>query len=138
MYDNLKEISYTFPSVNFATGSSQKMKIPRTAGMARVLDMLVSATILFTQVTTPAIVQVGDGVTPDIFASLTIGGLAANSTIGGSDQTGGIFKAVYLGGNYNSGAGLHDLVATFVAPTGGTPAGTATVIIVVGYDTIGV
>lgn len=135
-YDNATPVCYNFPAVNFATSSTQKMKIPRGSAEARVMDILVSATVLFTQVTTPAVVQVGDGTTADIFASLTIGALAAGSTIGGSDVADGVFNAVYLAGNYNSGAGLHDLIATFVAPTGGTPAGTATVIVVVGYDQI--
>jgi hypothetical protein len=135
-YDSLAEVTYTFPGVNFATTTTGKMKIPRSAKMARVLDIFVNATVLFTQVTTQAIVQVGDGSTPDIFASLALGALAATNTIGGSDVTAGVFKAVYLAGNYNSGAGLHDLIATFVAPTGGTPAGTGTVTIVVGYDQI--
>jgi hypothetical protein len=135
-YDNAKAVCYPFPAVDFSTGSTKKLKIPRGSAEARVMDILVSATVLFTQVTTPALVQVGDGTTPDIFASLTLGALAAGSTIGGSDVANGIFNAVYLAGNYNSGAGLHDLIATFVAPTGGTPAGTATVIIVVGYDQI--
>lgn len=135
-YDNAKVVCYPFPAVDFSTGSTHKLKIPRGSAEARVMDILCSATVLFTQVTTPALVQVGDGTTADIFASLTLGALAAGSTIGGSDVANGIFKAVYLAGNYNSGAGLHDLIATFVAPTGGTPAGTATVIIVVGYDQI--
>lgn len=135
-YDNLTPVSYTFPAVNFATTTTQKMRVPRKATLARVLDILVSATTLFTQVTTQGIVQVGDGSTPDIFAALFMGALAAGNTLGGGDSTAGVFKAAYLAGNYNAGAGLHDLVATFVAPTGGTPAGVGTVIIVVGYDQI--
>jgi hypothetical protein len=145
-YDSLRMVSYTFPGVNFASGSSQKLKIPRGSRMARVCDILVSATVLFTQVTTPAVVQIGDGTTANAFGQLSLGALAAGNTIGASDVLGGLFgvgnqygnaaTAVYLAGNYNSGAGLHDLIATFVAPTGGTPAGTATVIVVVGYDQI--
>jgi hypothetical protein len=145
-YDNLSEVCYTFPSVNFASGSTAKMKIPRGAKMARVCDILFSATVLFTQVTTPANVQIGDGTTANAFGQLSPGALAAGNTFGASDVTGGLFgvgnqygnaaTAVYLAGNYNSGAGLHDLIVTFVAPTGGTPAGTATVIVVVGYDQI--
>jgi hypothetical protein len=145
-YDNLTEVAYQFAAVNFATGSTQKLKIPRGSKLARVQDILVSGSVLFTAVTTPAQVQIGDGTTANAFGSLTIGALAAGNTIGASDVTGGLFgaantfgtagAAVYLAANYNSGAGLHDLIATFVAPTGGTPAGTATVIIVVGYDQI--
>lgn len=138
-YDNLKVVSYTFAGVNFAAGTStKKLKVPRGAQLARVLDIILQASIVFTQVTTPALVQIGDGTTPDIFASLNVGGLAAGSTIGAGDITGGIWKANYLGYNYNAGAGLHDLIATLVAPTGGTPTGTADVLIVVGYDVISV
>lgn len=136
MYDNLLPVSYPFAALNFATGSTAKLKIPRHSTLARVLDILVSGTVLFTQVSTPASVQIGDGSTPNIFGQLVIGALAAASTIGAGDVTNGLNGAVYLAGNYNSGAGLHDLIATFVAPTGGTPAGTANVLIVVGYDQI--
>lgn len=136
-YDNLKAVSYSFAGVSLASGNvTKKLKVPRGAQMARVLDILLAASVTFTQTTTPAIVQIGDGTTADEFASLTVGGLTSGSTLGGGDVAGGVFKAVYLAGNYNSGAGLHDLIATFVAPTGGTPAGTADVIVVVGYDDI--
>jgi hypothetical protein len=145
-YDSLTEVCYNFPGINFAAGSTAKLKIPRGAKMARVLDILFSATVLFTQVTTPANVQVGDGTNVSAFGQLSPGALAAGNTFGASDVVGGLFgpanqygnagAGIYLAGNYNSGAGLHDLIATFVAPTGGTPAGTATVIIVVGYDQI--
>lgn len=136
-YDNLLEVTYAFAAVNFATTTTQKLPIPRTSKLARVLDIMVGqATVTFTQTTTPAAVQVGDGTTAAAFASLTIGGLVAGNTITGNDQAKGVWIANYLAGNYNAGAGLHDLVATFVAPTGGTPAGTGTVYIVVGYDQI--
>lgn len=135
-YDVLTPVSHTFPGVNFATTTTAKIKIPRKATMARVMDILASATVLFTQVTTQAQVQVGDGSTPDIFAALFMGALASGNTLGGSDSVAGVYKAAYLAGNYNSGAGLHDLIVTFVAPTGGSPAGTATVVVVVGYDQI--
>ena len=138
-YDNLKAVSYSFAGVNLASGNvTKKLKVPRGSQMARVLDILAAASVTFTQTTTPAVVQIGDGTTPDVFASLTLGALASGSTLGGGDVAGGVFKAVYLAGAYNSGAGLHDLIATFVAPTGGTPAGTADFIIVVGYDVISV
>lgn len=133
-YDQLSPVQYNFVAKNYAAGSSALLKVPVGAQMGRVLDILLNCTVTFTQVTTPAAVQVGDGTTPDKFASITIGALASGTTMGGSDVTNGVFKAVYLAGNYNSGAGLHDLTATFVAPTGGTPAGTADTTIIVGYD----
>ncbi len=135
MYDNLKLISYPFPGVNFGGGTTTgKLPIPRGANMARVMDIFVTATVVFTQVTTPALVQVGDGTTAAAFAQLNIGGLAVGNTVSGRDND--TFVAVYNAYGYNSGAGLHDLIATFVAPTGGTPTGTGNVLITVGYDTI--
>lgn len=136
-YDDLVPVSYRYSAVNLASGNvSKKLKVPRGATLGRVLDILMEASVTFTQVTTPAVIQVGDGTTADAFASLTVGALASGSTLGGGDVAGGVFKAVYLAGNYNSGDGLHDLILTCVAPTGGTPAGTADIIIVVGFDQI--
>jgi hypothetical protein len=137
-YDNLVTYAVRFPGVNFGAGTtSQLLKVPRKCKLARVLDIFVNGTVLFTQVTTPAIVQIGDGTTPDIFASLVVGALAAGATIGGGDTLNGVHKSFYLAANYNSGAGLHDLTATFVAPTGGSPAGTGDVTIILGVDQIG-
>lgn len=141
-YDPLNAVTYTFAAVNFGAGNStQKLPIPRSARFARVMDIMVSCSTTFTQVTTGALVQIGDGTTPAAFAQLAIGGLTAGNTISGRDQTSvtGCWIANYIGGS-NLAVGvngiLHDLVATFVAPTGGTPAGVGTVFIVVGYDTI--
>lgn len=135
MYDNLKVVTYDLGTVNFATGSVQKLKIPRGVGQARVLDILMNCTVTFTQVTTPALVEVGDGTTANQFASLTVGALTAGNTLGASDVTNGILQNVYDSGNYPS-APLHDFTVTLVAPTGGTPAGTAAVSVVIGYDQI--
>lgn len=134
-YDNLKTLTYGYPAVNFAAGNAtHKVAIPRGAQYARVLDIMVEATVTFTQVTTPGLVQVGDGTTANQFAQLSLGGTAAGATIGSADSA--VRRVDYLKGNYNSGAGLHDLTITFVAPTGGTPAGTGNVFITVGYDQI--
>jgi hypothetical protein len=137
-YDNMYQVTYQFPAVAFGSGTTTaKLYVPRTVKQARVLDIFVAGTVLFTQVTTPALVQVGDGTTANAFAQLTVGALAAGNTVGGSDTPAvGVWRANYLAGSYNAGAGLHDLIATFVAPTGGTPAGTGTVTIIMGYDQI--
>lgn len=134
-YDNYKTVTYKFAAVNFASASALKLPIPRGAKFARVLDIMLSASVTFTQVTTPAQMQVGDGSTANKFAAIVVGALAAGSTLTGNDVS-QVWNANYLAGNYNSGAGLHDLIATPVAPTGGTPAGTADVYILVGYDQI--
>lgn len=134
MYDRPVFQTYTFPAVNFATGSSNKIPVPRKATQGRVVDIAVQATTTFTQTTTPGYVQVGDGTTPAAFAQLNMGATAANDTLSSGDQA--VYVATYQKGNYNSGAGLHDLIVTFVAPTGGTPAGAGTVIINMAWDQV--
>lgn len=129
-YDAYHLVNYHFAAKSFATGSTAKLPIPRGAKFARVLDILLVASVTFTQVTSPALVQVGDGTTADAFASITVGGLAAGNSLSGNDVA-QVWKA-----NYLANPALHDLVATFVAPTGGTPAGTADVYILVGFDQI--
>lgn len=134
-YDNLRTVTYSYAAVNFASGNAtHKVAVPRGCQMARVLDIMIEATVTFTQTTTPGLVQVGDGTTAAKFAQLSAGGTASGSTVGSGDQA--IWISNYLKGNYNSGAGLHDLTITFVAPTGGTPAGTGNVFITIGYDDI--
>lgn len=135
-YDNPISLNYKFAAVNFATGSTAKIPVPYKAQGARVGDIAVVASVTFTQVTTPGLVQVGDGTTADKFASLNIGGTTSGNSIAGGD-VGGVYKAYYLAANYNSGAGLHDLIVTFVAPTGGTPAGTGDVYVSMLWDQIG-
>lgn len=133
-YDNLKIVTYAFPAQSFATNGTAKLTIPKGAAMARVLDTLLTCTTTFTQVTTRALVEVGDGTTANAFWSLTVGGLTAGNTMGARDQTAPAFQGVYDSGAYTPV--LHDLTVSWVAPTGGTPAGVATVLIVVGYDQI--
>lgn len=134
-YDNYKTVTYKFTGVDFTSSPALKLPIPRGAKFARVLDVMLAATTTFTQVTTPAQLKVGDGTTADKFAAIVVGALASGSTLTGNDVQ-QVWNANYLAGNYNSGAGLHDLVATPVAPTGGTPAGVADVYVLVGYDQI--
>lgn len=134
MYDNLKVVTYSFPAQSFATNGSAKLLVPKGAKMARVMDTLITCTTTFTQVTTPGILEIGDGTTANKFWSLTIGGLTAGNTMGAGDVTLPCFQSVYDAGAYVSA--LHDLTATFVAPTGGTPAGVANLLIVIGYDQI--
>lgn len=137
-YDNMLEVTYQFPALNFVSGAgAYKLPIPRSARFARVLDIMVVCTTTFTQVTTGAVVQVGDGVTAAQFAQLSIGGLTSGNSITGQDQTNGVWRSNYLA-QQNPAVGtagvLHDLTLTIVAPTGGTPAGVGNLYVVVGYD----
>lgn len=139
-YDNMFPVTYKFPALNFVTGAgAYKLPIPRTARFARVLDLMVVCTTTFTQTTTGAVLQVGDGVTAAAFAQLSIGGLTSGNSITGQDQVGGCWRSNYLA-QANPAVGtngvLHDLTMTVVAPTGGTPAGVGDVYVIVGFDTI--
>lgn len=141
-YDSSIGFPYKFAGLNFVSGAgTYKLPIPRSARFARILDIMVVATTTFTQTTTDAIVQIGDGVTANAFAQLHLGGLAAGSSISGRDLTSqfGVWNANYIALSNpavgNAGV-LHDLVMTIVAPTGGTPAGVGDVYVVVGFDQI--
>lgn len=139
-YDNLKSVTYKFAAMNFvADAGTYKLPIPRTARFARVEDIMVVCTTTFTQTTTGAVVQIGDGVTAAAFASLPVGGLTAGNSITGEDLTDGVWVANYLA-QANPAVGtagvLHDLTMTIVAPTGGTPAGVGDVYVIVGFDQI--
>lgn len=131
-YDKPLTFNFKYSAVNFAVGGTQKIPLPRGARYARVCDILLVSSVTFTQVTTPALVQVGDGTTPDKFASITVGALAAGSTLSGND----VAPAHVWKDNYVANPVIHDLVVTFVAPTGGTPAGTADVCILLAFDQV--
>lgn len=135
-YDSPFSFLYQFPAINFVSGAgASKIPVPRGAKQARVLDLQITATTTFTQTTTPGLVQIGDGTTANKFAQLSAGATAAGSTITGND-TGGVFLSEYIAQNYNSGAGLHDLTMTVVAPTGGSPAGVGTINVIMAWDMI--
>lgn len=136
-YDDLMTKTFTFPGVVFTAGGTKKLQLPFGAKLARVLDISVRASVTFTQTTTPALVEVGDGTNASAFAQLNCGAVAAGSTIGGADVGGVEVQPPYNAQNYNSGAGLHDLILTFVAPTGGAPAGTGDVEVSLGFDRVG-
>lgn len=140
-YDSSITVPYLFAGVNFAAGSTTKIPLPRSVRFARVCDIMVLATTTFTQVTTDAIVQVGDGVTANAFAQIHLGGLVAGNSLSGRDLTSqyGVWNANYIA-QANPAVGvagvLHDLTVTFVAPTGGSPAGAGNVTIICEFDQI--
>jgi hypothetical protein len=136
-YDLPHTATYQYAGVNFATTTTGKIPVPRKCTKGRVLDIAVYATTTFTQTTTAGAVEVGDGTTATKFANLSTGGTVAGNSVTGNDQTSGpVYQSTYFAANYNSGAGLHDLIVTFLAPTGGTPAGVGNVFIIMAWDEI--
>lgn len=128
-YSNPDRRSYVFPAVAFGTGTAQSFQGPKGKA-GRLVDIHVSCTVLFTAVTTPAYVQVGTAATPAANAALALGTLAATDAI--SAKGNGVTTAYTL--TTDQIAADTQVEVTFVAPTGGTPAGTGTVAVVVDWD----
>lgn len=135
MYDRLTPISYNLGSVDFASGADSTISIPLPPGvkMARVLDVILQVTEVFTAVTTPAKVLVGVAADPDSMVSMTIATPAAGTLVN---------LRTYPGSNlavYNAGGTMGTVTALLVSlidTTGGTLTGTADVTVVIGYDQI--
>ena len=132
MYDNPTRITYTYPSLAFGgTSSSTTIKPPRGLYQARIEDIHVAVTVLFTAVTTPAYVRLGYSADHDYYAELNMGTAAASAGYGTVDITGAtspIYRRIDLRNDPTPGT-LTGVLVNFVAATGGTPAGTGTVAI---------
>lgn len=124
-YDNPLRVSYSFAAIDFGTTKTRYIRGP-AGKRGRVVDATLSVTTLFTAVTTPAHVEVGPSGTLTAALDWTLTTNAANSTTNASQQS-GAFKtgvASYL-------AADTDVLITFLAPTGGSPAGVADAHIVI-------
>ncbi len=127
-YADANRISYSFPAVNFATSSSQSITGPKGKA-GRIKTCHVSATTLFTAVTTQARVDLGNATTANAYGTESLGTLAAGAS-----------TAIDDGSNAASSLTMPRVAAdvpikvSFVAPTGGTPAGVGTVTVVVDWD----
>lgn len=121
--------AYSFPAIAFGTGSSQTIRGPKgKTGIVR--DIHVSATVLFTAVTTSGRVDVGNSTTAAAAGSLTLGTLAAGgsrSVLDGQDATSALVSGYICPADT-------DVKVSFVAPTGGSPAGTGTVTVFIDWD----
>lgn len=108
----------------------------------RVVKAQAQATVSFVGTTTPAKVQVGDGVTANKFLDLFMGAAGAGTAAAGVVDT-QTTPAALTGMNKTDGTPLipNNLIqpdaqattVTFLAATGGAPAGTADVQIVVDW-----
>jgi len=130
-YDDPKVITYNYSALNVGGGTiTRKIRVPKGALQARVLDIHTFATVTFTNVTTTARVQVGVAGALGKFADAQIDDLAANAAQSFADTNGG--GAIWTSQVDN----VAELTVTFVAPTGGTPAGTADFTIAIAWDHI--
>lgn len=130
MYDQPKLLNYHFPAVNIGSTVTRKIRVPKGAQSARVFDIHAFATTLTTAVTTSGRVQVGVSGDLDKYADFDIGILAAGAAKSFRDVDG--FESFWMAAVDD----VDELTVTFVAPTGGTPAGVVNVDIAIGWDGI--
>lgn len=130
-YETPKTLSFVFPTVDIGAGNgSAKFRLPK--GMkGRVLDIHLSATETFTAVTTPGTVALGTASDADAYVDETsLGTLAAGECVALSVASGANFLRD-ADGTIKVLPADTDVVLTYVAPTGGTPAGIATITVFV-------
>lgn len=131
-YENPTTVCYSFPALAFGgTGSTSTIRSPRGLVQGNIRDIHAAVTVLFTAVTTPAYVRLGYSGTAAYFAELSMGTAAASAGYNLRDA-GTISRKIDLVNDATSGA-LSGVLVTFVAATGGTPAGTATVTVVIDW-----
>jgi hypothetical protein len=136
-YDNPRyRIPYVYPALAFGgASSSSTIKPPRGMNQGTIEDIHVAVTVLFTAVTTPAFVRVGYSADHDYFAELGMSTAAASAGFGSRDiaaTTNVIFRKIDMVNDSVSGA-LASVLVNFVAATGGSPAGTGTVVIPISW-----
>lgn len=125
-YSQPTRITYSFGTIAFTTALTQAVNPPVNHNMGRVGEIHVRVTVTFTAVTTPALVNIGTAGTAAKYAQLSMGtaaaGTAANiGSAAGTPPNVGlvVFSDINL---------VRDAVTALqfqvVAPTGGSPAGT--------------
>ena len=107
--------AYAFGSHDFGAGG-ESLSVKGPAGKkGKLIDICVSATETFNAVTTEGFVNVGTGADPDAYASFGLGTLADTDSALASTVSGDIIDPDIPADT--------QVEVTFVAPTGGTPAG---------------
>ena len=72
--------TYSFGAIAFTTALTHYIVPPPLAASGRVVDIHVRATVVFTNVTTPAYVQIGTPASAALYAQLAMGATAAGAT----------------------------------------------------------
>lgn len=125
-YSNPIVVTYKFASHDFGAGAgATSFKAPNGYTSGRILDVgLMDITETFTNTTTPGYVRVGTTGTAAAYAELDCGVAAATDTYNTQNDTGAITAADITN---------TQVEVTFVAPTGGTPAGIGCAYVVVAW-----
>lgn len=126
-YSSPLVLSYALGQFDFGAGGDTHKLIgpPGLRGMIVGVD-LFKVTEAFTATTTPAYINIGDGSDADKYVSMSLGTTAIDAVDTSQDaeifhETAGMFAAD------------EQPVVTFVAPTGGTPAGIGEVMVHVAW-----
>lgn len=138
-YDNPIVFNYTFGGeVDFSGVSPDVYHIqpPIGAQQGQVYDIQVSATLLFTNDSSGALIRVGTNADTDKYAELDMQATAANIVHGSYDYD--IFGTARDGfidmlRDGTAGAALDFVEIGYVAPTGGSPAGKGWVTVTMGW-----
>lgn len=130
-YANPFPRTYVFDDINFATSTTAKFKGPKGLE-GRVRDISVNGQVLFTAVTTPAYVRVGkaDNSADAAYAEVPLGTLAAGGVIVATQDAPSTWRKTGAAGILPMNT---EIKMSFVAPTGGTPAGTGDVTVTVDW-----
>lgn len=119
-------VTYVFPAVDLSAGNVVEdiQGPPGLRGLVKAISVY-NVTVTFNAVTTAARIDVGiqAGDTDAYVISAGLGTLAADAALT-PVLTAGVVGTLPIG---------EDALVTFVAPTGGTPAGTATFAITINY-----
>jgi len=147
-YDNPARISYNEVSIDFGAGTTTfPIRVPRGVTRGRIEEILIhDITEDFTDDTTEGGVQIGDGTDADKYCDMRIPDAAdvgANFNLADALAIDADTLKNQLGDNDLAGPGVFDvgasgddiaeIVATYLAPTGGTPGGIAAVTIVIAW-----
>lgn len=128
-YSNPNVITYGLGLQAFTSAIAIKVVPPLRHNRGVILDISCAVTILFTAVSTPAYVRVGTDADPDKYAELNMGTAASGSAYNSRDFPRAILSDIDLARDEVS-----DVRIATIAPTGGTPAGSAHVWIPIAWS----
>lgn len=128
-YSNPKIITYALGVQAFTTPITRFVKPPRRANRGVIVDIATSVTVLFTAVTTAGFVRVGTAGDNAKYAELNMGTAAANSAYTAVDVPGSIKSDIDMARD-----AITSVRIATIAPTGGSPAGTADVWIPIAWS----
>lgn len=125
-YDQPLVVTYTFPAVDFAAGTTNHaIKPPAGYDKGRIFDVGVAVTEVFNAVTTAAFVRIGTATDADAYVELNMGTAAATDYYNTRDDTDAIIEADIPAAT--------QLEVACIANTGGTATGIGTVHVTIGW-----